>query len=187
MIRSFIAIELSDKTKNSLKKIIAELSEVKADVKWVSTVNLHITLKFLGNIKEDDILNISNIIKESSSDIEPFNLHIEGSGAFPDLKRPKIIFVNIKDDKNNIFTIYERLEDKLSHLGIKRESRKYKPHLTIGRARSPKCIDKLADSIKIHKNDFIGDEQIESIVLMTSELLPKGPKYSKLDTINLGE
>lgn len=185
MIRSFIAIEISDETRNNLRSTISELREVKADVKWVSTVNLHITLKFLGNIKDDEIPKIMDIIRESSLGIEPFDLFIEGLGAFPDLKRPKVIFVNIKEENNNLFTLHERLEDKLSYLGVEKELREYKPHLTIGRVRSRRYIDKLVNSIEMHKKDVIGNEQIESIVLMMSELLPKGPEYTKLDTIKL--
>lgn len=185
MVRAFIAIEISDKTKGNLRNIIAKLMEVKADVKWVSPLNLHITLKFLGNIKYDEIAKISDIIKESSSDIGPFNLYIEGLGAFPDLKRPRTIFVNIKDEHNNLSILYSKLEDRLSYLGMKKESRKFIPHLTIGRARSQKYTDKLANLIETHKNDFMGKEEVDSLVLMMSELLPEGPKYTKLDTINL--
>lgn len=185
MIRSFIALEISDNTKNNLKNVIAKLDASKADVKWVSTVNLHITLKFLGNVREEDIPEISRIIKESSSDIEPFGLEIKGSGAFPNLKNPRVIFVNIVDECSNLSKLYNRLEDKLSYLGIKKESRKYVPHLTIGRVRSHKQIVKLVNTIEMQKDDFIGSEQIGSIDLMMSELLPKGPKYTRLDAVKL--
>lgn len=183
MVRSFIAIEISDKTKDKLKNIIAKLDEAKSDVKWVSTKNLHITLKFLGNITDDTIVEISNIIRESSFGINPFSLDIEGIGAFPNLERPKVIFVNIKDEGEYLSKLYDRLNEKLSYLGIKKESRNYIPHLTIGRVRSQKHINKLIDSIKVKGDDFIGNEQVGSIILMMSELLPKGSKYSRLDTI----
>ncbi|MGR3320197.1 MAG: RNA 2',3'-cyclic phosphodiesterase [Candidatus Anammoxibacter sp.] len=185
MVRTFIAIEISDKTRNNLKTIIAKLSEVKAHVKWVLPVNLHITLKFLGNVKDDEIVKISEFIRESSCGIKPFNLHIGGLGAFPDLKRPKVIFVNIKDEYNNLFTLHNKLEEKLTCLGIKKELRKYEPHITIGRVRSRQRIDTLTNTIEMHKNDSLGNEQIESVALMMSELLPKGPEYTKLDTIKL--
>ena len=185
MIRTFVAIEISDKTRNDIKTIIARLREVKAHVKWVLPANLHITLKFLGNVKDDEIAKISEFIRESSSGLKPFNLHVGGLGAFPDLKRPKVIFVNIKDEYNNLYTLHNRLEEKLTCLGIKKELRKYKPHITIGRVSSCQQIDILADAIEMHKNDSLGNEQIKSVALMMSELLPKGPEYTKLDTIRL--
>ena len=183
MIRSFIAIEISDKTKHKLNDIIVKLDGAKADVKWVSTKNLHITLKFLGDITNDAIVEISNIIRESCSDIDPFSLDIEGIDAFPNIKRPKVIFVNIKNGSEYLSKVYYRLNEKLSYLGIKKESRSYIPHLTIGRVRSQKNLNKLIDSIKVMDDDFIGNEQVGSIILMMSELLSKGPKYSRLDTI----
>ena len=157
MVRTFIAIEISDKTRNNLKDIIARLSNVKAHVKWVLPVNLHITLKFLGNVKDYEITKISEFVRESTYGIRPFDLHIGGLGAFPDLKRPKVIYVDIKDEYNNLFTLHKRLEETLTYLGAKKELRKYKPHITIGRVSSRQQVDTLADAIEMHKNDSFGN------------------------------
>ncbi|MGR3220306.1 MAG: RNA 2',3'-cyclic phosphodiesterase [Candidatus Anammoxibacter sp.] len=185
MVRIFIAIEINEKTGKDLETVIARLSEVEAHVKWVLPANLHITLKFIGNVKDSEIAKIMEFIRESSYGIKPFNLHVGGLGAFPDLKRPKVIFVNIKDEHNNLCTLHSRLEDKLTYFGITKELRKYKPHITIGRVSSRQRIDALTDAIGICKNDLSGNEQIESVALMMSELLPKGPKYTKPDTVKL--
>ena len=185
MLRSFIAIEISEKTKKNIGKIISTLSGADADVKWVRPVNLHITLKFLGDVDECDVPEMCNVIKEAVVDVEPFDLVIDGLSAFPNVKSPKVVFVNITDQSETLSTLYERVEELLSYLGIKRESRKFTPHLTIGRVRSKKNLDTLSNLIETNRESFAGDVLVESIDLMMSELLPDGPEYSKLETIYL--
>ena len=185
MIRSFVAIEISQNIKRNLGEIISKLSGANADVKWVRPANMHITLKFLGSVEEGDILEICNVIKDAVVDVEPFDLEIGGLGAFPDIKKPKVVFVNIVDQSKTLLTLYERVEERLAYFGIKRESRKFTPHLTIGRVRSQKNLKTLFGLIENNKKVSAGGLLVESIDLMMSELLPAGPEYSKLGTIDL--
>lgn len=185
MIRSFIAIEINQKTRENIGEWIVKLCKTEADVKWVEPENLHVTLKFLGYIKDEEVVDISKAIKESVQDICPFSLSIEGLGAFPDLKRPNVVFVNIKEADKNLATLHTRLDERLSSFGIKRENRRYEPHLTIGRVRSRKNTNLLTHEIESNKAIFFGQELVESIALMMSELSPEGPRYSRLDTIAL--
>ncbi len=185
MIRSFIAIEISEKTKNNIGKIIAILSGADADVKWVRPANQHITLKFLGDVDECDVPVICNMIKVAVVDVEPFDLKIEGLDAFPNIKSPKVVFVNIIDHRETLSALYERVEERLSCFGVKREARKFTPHLTIGRVRSKKNLDALFNLIENNRKSIVGDVLVKSIDLMMSELLPKGPEYSKLETVYL--
>lgn len=185
MIRSFIAIEINEKTREKIGKLIIKLCKTEADVKWVEPENLHVTLKFLGYIKEEDIADISKAVKETVQDIFPFSLSIEGLGAFPDLKRPNVVFVNIKEKGKNLVTLHTRLNERMASFGITRETRKYDPHLTIGRVRSRKNINLLTYEIESNNGAFFGQELVESIALMMSELYPEGPRYSRLDTVTL--
>lgn len=184
-MRSFIAVEISCEIKDALGEIIAKFRGCGADVKWVRPANLHVTLKFLGDIDENDIVKISEIVRECSLDIKPFDLAIEGIGAFPDLEKPRVIFVNMCDEIENLSILFDRFNDKLSHIGIKKEDRKFEAHLTIGRVKSLKGIEPLLEMIEAEKTRCFGEEYVESVVFMMSELLPKGPRYSKLDTIKL--
>ncbi len=185
MVRSFVAIEISQNIKRNLGKIISKLSGTNAEVKWVRPANMHITLKFLGSIDECDVPEICNMLKDAAVDVEPFDLEIGGLGAFPDIKKPKVVFVNIVDQSKALLTLYERVEERLADFGIKRESRRFTPHLTIGRVRPQKNLKTLIDLIDNNKKVFAGGLLVESIDLMMSELLPEGPEHSKLGTIDL--
>ncbi len=185
ILRSFIALEISNQTKDVLKDAIVKFKKSSADIKWVRPDNLHITLKFLGNINEADVTSISGIIKECSADIKPFDLSIEGVGGFPSLIKPRVIFVEIRKEISNLSVLFARLNDKLSSFGIKKETRKYLPHLTIGRVRSLKKTEGLSGVIEEYKAKLFGEERVDSIALMMSELLPGGAKYTRLDSLSL--
>ncbi len=185
MIRSFIAIEVSKEVKNNIAALTAKLGQSRADVKWVSALNLHITLKFLGDIREEDIANIRNVIKESAAGVKPFDLTVEGAGAFPDLKRPRVVFACLTGETANLASLNGKLDENLADFNVKKENRKFSPHLTIGRVRSRKNSEALSELIEKSRAEYFGAIKADSIVLMMSELQPKGPLYSVMDRIKL--
>ncbi|UCG78996.1 MAG: RNA 2',3'-cyclic phosphodiesterase [Nitrospirota bacterium] len=183
-IRSFIAIELSDEIKNGLSEPILSLGKSGADIKWVVPANLHITLKFLGNIKEDQIEDISTIISRISADHMDFDFSITGTGTFPEGKRPRIIWAGIKDHEK-IHGVYRDIEAELEIMGFKPENRPFRPHITIGRVRSQRGIDNLMEELVKYRHMDFGKQTAEEIHLMKSILKPGGAEYNKIFSAQL--
>lgn len=178
-VRSFIAVSLDDPLRESIGALVSVLKRGGADVKWVNPGNLHLTLKFLGYIDEARVDDVSRRVAEVAGRHPAFSFSVLGSGAFPDAKRPRVIWVGLRD-YDRLIAIYKDLEAALVLEGFERESRPFSPHVTIGRVRSPRGIDKLMPELVKYKEYFFGQQRAEGILLMRSVLRPDGPQYSIL-------
>ncbi|MDR1721588.1 MAG: RNA 2',3'-cyclic phosphodiesterase [Methanobrevibacter sp.] len=183
-IRGFLAIDLigEDLILNVLK-FQEELKKTKANIKYVEKENLHFTLKFFGDIDEETISNISNIVKEAIKDFKPINIEITGSGTFPNPDHIKTIWLGIAKNQQ-LLNLQKSLDEKFKKLGFKKE-KKYVSHLTVGRMKNPKNKREVKEVIQEFKNFSIGKMTISKISLKKSELTPKGPIYSDLKLFEL--
>lgn len=183
-IRSFIAIELNEDARDEVARIQKQLINSRADVKWVEPNNIHLTLKFLGNVPEEKLGEIKDAINEAIVGIAPFCLELTEIGAFPDTKYTRVVWIGAKEDAGNLMNIATRMEEKMLTLGFPKEERRFKPHLTLGRVRSPKNKDKLKDEIiQLRQGENKGGPikwKIADVVLFKSELTPKGSIYTTL-------
>lgn len=186
-MRTFIAIELPENIKTSLKNIQDELKKCGADVKWVEPENIHLTLKFLGEIEENQLEAINQAIEETAKNKPKYLITLSGLGVFPDLKRPRIIWIGIKDQNNATKLITEELEEKLEKINIPKEERKFLGHITIGRVKSGLNKDKLAEKLETLNIDLAKDMGFiaDKITLFKSTLGPKGPAYETLKEVTL--
>ena len=184
-IRVFIAIEIDSGIKNKLSEYLSNLKSSGADVKWVSPENIHLTLKFIGYVEEDALINLNRIINNAVSSIEPFNISIGNIGVFPNLKRPRVIFACVQEEGNNLHKIYEKLDKGVEQLGIKKESKKYVGHITLGRVRSQKNISRLKNRLKSGTECYFGCKRVASISLIQSKLTTTGPLYTRLNNFIL--
>jgi RNA 2',3'-cyclic 3'-phosphodiesterase len=179
-IRSFIAIELPLLIKSSIEEIQNKLKSSTADVRWVRPEGIHLTLKFLGNIEEERISEISDLVTQCASDISSFPLTVRTLGAFPNEKNPKVIWVGTDDDSGSLSKLQQALENRLSHIGFKVEKRAFSPHLTLGRLKSPKGKRELITTLADHKQSECGTFEAQEVCLFKSELKPSGAIYTKL-------
>jgi len=184
-IRAFIAIEIDNGIKDRLSEYLNQLKKTGASVKWVAPENIHLTLKFIGYIEEETLPDLKEIINNAVSCLDPFSISIENIGAFPNLKKPRVVFVCAQDKGNNLLNIYERLDKGIEKLGIKRDPKKYVGHITLGRIKSQKNISKLTNALNSSKECSFGLEKVSYISLMQSELTPTGPIYTKLNNFML--
>ncbi len=184
-IRAFIAIEIDSEIKNRLSEHIDKLKRTGADVKWVLPENIHLTLKFLGHIEEDTLPGLNKIISDVVSSLEPFNISIGNICAFPNRKRPRIVYVCVEDKEGILKKLHGNLNNGVEKFGIKKESKKYIGHITLGRIKTQKNIYKLATALKSETECFLGHEKISYLSLMQSQLTPKGPIYTKLNNFLL--
>lgn len=185
-LRTFIAIELDPKLQSALHKVQDEFKKEGADVRWVKADNIHVTLKFLGEISPEKIDTVKGAMQKTFADVKPFSMGLTHLGAFPKLENPQIIWVGVTADRNSIKLIAESLEENLSKIGFKKEVRDFDPHVTLGRSRS--AINKIALTKKLKAFKFPAEplhQLVNQIVLFKSTLTPQGPVYEVLAKIEL--
>jgi 2'-5' RNA ligase len=187
-MRAFIAIDLSKEIKEYLSFLQAQLKKSNADVKWVAPDNLHITLKFLGEINEAHTKQVIGIIKSIASAHTQFHLKPGSIGAFPSTKSPRVLWVGLTNGDYESKEIAKKLESMLEKTGFPKEDTPFSSHITIGRARSNYNRDTLIQylnklSTGIQKE--IPEGKITHITLFKSILTPKGPVYEIVAEENL--
>lgn len=185
-LRTFIAIELPSEIQKKVGEFANSLKNPQDKITWVSTKNVHITLKFLGNIPANDIASIQNIISEVAKLYPPFETSIKGTGTFPSERSPRVIWIGTDKGKETIKNIYTELENRLASIGIPKEERGFTAHLTIGRIKYIKDINEFAQNISKHKEDLFGNFLVDGISLVKSALTPKGSVYETLFKAKLG-
>jgi len=178
-MRIFIALELSDEIKGELSRLEGRLKEARADIKWAKPENIHLTLKFLGDIEESNIEEIKNALGGISSSEKPFEISLFKLGAFPSLNQPRVIWAGIDKGCSEAENIAARVADALKKIGFPKEERPFSAHLTLGRVKSGKNKAGLKDmlaSLEVRPKSCV----INKITLFQSTLAPNGPIYTPL-------
>ncbi len=186
MIRSFVALAIPSRVKEEIGGIIGKLRGLSGDVKWVNPQNLHITLKFLGEVEEGTLEEVYQVVERCARKTAAFSFSLSGVGIFPNPQRPRVFWIGIKEGVRELEDLFCCLERELEVLGFQKEKRGFSPHLTIGRARSPRGMERLVGGIKgIEYNS----RRIEasSLFLVKSKLTPQGPIYSPLGEFRFKE
>jgi 2'-5' RNA ligase len=178
-IRSFIAFEIeSDAARNNLAKAQALLVQTGADVKLVATENIHVTMRFLGDITPSMVDKIFEEMKKLQ--FTPFNVQIKGVGVFPSLNYPRVVWAGITEGADQLQSVFTQLEPRLRDLGFAPDQHGFSPHLTIARVRSGRNKTQLADFVTKRAEYDFGTIKAECLRLKQSVLSPKGPTYSML-------
>ncbi len=179
LMRSFIAIELNEEIKRELGSLMEQLRPLAPELKWVRPENLHITLKFLGEVKEEKIERIKKIIQEMVKSFRPFTIKIKGIGQFPEKRKPRVIWAGVEDSEG-LFSLQKEVEKLLSGLGFKEEEREFTGHITLARIKNPSGIERLLERLSALKEKEFGTEEVHEIALMKSELRPDGARYERI-------
>jgi len=182
LIRCFIALELPIDIQAALCDIMGQLKTTGADVKWVDPANIHLTLKFLGEIPESDVLRVGLDMKSLKGKIKIIASGIGGLGAFPTLDRPKIIWAGLSQGADEIKGIYHEVERLTADISEEEKGREFSPHMTLGRVRSSKNLQQLKEAIKqadILQKGF----EFNRLVLMKSTLTREGAIYTEMNGI----
>ena len=185
MIRAFIAVDLDDPVIEKVCNVVEILKSRITEIRWLRKENLHLTLKFLGNIAESQVEPITAALRHPLGLFSPCTISAKGLGVLPDFRRPKILWVGLTGDQ--LVQLAAEIESALMPIGFTPENRAFTPHLTIGRwregSRPAKNLRQEIDSL----NDFeFGACAVRQIVLFQSVLKPEGATYSELRTIQLG-
>jgi RNA 2',3'-cyclic 3'-phosphodiesterase len=182
LIRSFIAIEYPPAIKQAILAVISQ-GKTKIHpglVRWIPENNLHITLKFLGEVEESKLADLKNLITESCHNFPSFPISIEGSGVFPNPSRPRILWIG-SGECPEVIDLVQRLEQLASRIGVQPQEKPFTPHLTIGRVAKDlsdselRMIGEAYCKIPVGK---LGEMVVDHITLFRSDLDPHGAKYS---------
>ena len=179
-IRTFIALELPPSVISLLEKVQEDLKSMGLPAKWVRPENIHLTLKFLGNITPDDIDIIGGAMMDAVDDFAAIDLVARGVGVFPGIKRPRVIWVGLGGQIQLLFAMQCMLEDNLAALGFKKEKRPFKGHLTLGRFRQTANSNTIRQIMREYANLHSEEFTASRIILFKSDLKPTGAVYSQL-------
>ncbi len=181
-VRAFLALEISDDVRSKIMEFEGELEASGADIKLVEKENLHVTMKFLGDVNEvvlEKIFAIMDDVKE-----ERFSIRVEGVGVFPNQRMLRVVWVGIGDGGEKVTKIQRELEGQLAGLGFGRE-RDFVPHITVGRVRSPRNRERVIQVLEKYKGHYFGTCLVDRLVLKKSVLTLRGPVYSNLREVEL--
>lgn len=182
-IRAFLAFELPAEIKEQVRKVSEELKRSNMDMRWVKPDNIHLTVVFLGDVREGDISAMAREIEKVSCGFRPFEIYLKGLGIFPDRRRPRVLWAGYDGDIERMVMLRDVLYERLMPFEIKEEKRQFRPHLTIGRFRKTgRGNPMLDDVIKKHEGLSSPALHVGELVLFKSELRPQGPEYTKLDS-----
>ncbi len=186
MIRSFLAIALAENIHRRIEEVQRDLKSSQADVRWVSPGKIHLTLKFFGNIDEAAIEPIVKAVEGPAHVVSPFFLKVEGIGAFPNWKNPRVIWMGLIDGGDILIPLQKQVETELQKIGFEPEGRAFQPHLTLGRVNSGRGKEALIRTMEEHREEEFGEFEVSKVILFKSDLKPTGPIYTALREVELG-
>ncbi len=182
-IRSFLAFELPEEIKNTVSFIYNGLKSYSLDIKWVKEENIHLTVVFMGNINEKNLISIEEVVKESCDKYAPFTIRAKGIGIFSSIRKPRVLWIGIEGDIERMGNFRNRLQKKLKSFGIKEETRKFSPHLTLGRFKKGfNKTDKLIKLMPKFQEIVSSSVILKELTLFKSDLKPEGAIYTKLNS-----
>lgn len=181
MKRIFTAIDISAEARTRISDYIehlrGEFSQLR--VGWEKTEKLHLTLKFLGDIEDNQLQNLQATVEKTARQISDFNLQILGTGVFPSSRKPRILWLGVGGEQGSLRKLNDILESECETVGFAREKRNFKAHLTIARLREPHKSVELAE---FHaQNNFTSpDFSVKELIVYQSRLLPNGSQYTPI-------
>src|SRR3989344_3361192 len=187
-IRSFIALELPVKIIDGLKKIQDELKDGTNKVAWAKPENIHLTLKFLGDIEAYKIDSIARLLEGAAAKSCSFDISVKGVGTFPAAGNPRVIWVGIEQSGvggSELGELYDNLEHKFAAIGFPKEERTFKPHLTLGRIKLLKDKKVFKERLEEFKDREVGQFTVHSLCFFKSRLTPEGAIHTRLKEYTL--
>ncbi len=175
-----MAIPLAPEIRKAIGRVQDDLKKLDCDIKWVEPENIHLTLKFLGDISSGTVEDAKQIQENLSRTAQPFAIELTELGAFPGIKNPRVLWIGLKDENNHIADLVLQLEKECENIGIKKEQRPFSPHITIGRIRSPRNIASLFPVVTNYPFPSGLKQNCQSFVFYQSALTSQGPLYKIL-------
>lgn len=177
-MRVFVAINSSEEERVRLAAATSPLRQAGYPIRWVPTENIHLTLKFLGEVPQERVSEVSSAVDAAAAGIGPFDMTLQGAGAFPSPRRPNVVWVGIKANEQ-LAGLQAKIEAALESIGFPREDRRFSPHLTIGRAKRkgarPPEFQGFEDALA--RLSYEDTFRVSAVDVMMSHLMPGGAVY----------
>jgi 2'-5' RNA ligase len=180
-IRAFLAIEPSEHVLSAIAREQEKLrKEITGQVSWTRPQGQHLTLKFFDNVSLADVENISTIVKKRTDLHSPLRLSVEKLGVFPDVRKPRVLWSNVTGEVGKLLALQDVLEADFEALGLARENRPYRAHVTLARLKVFQATGGIAKVLGRHDHFSAGEFVARELILFQSHLSPQGAVYSKL-------
>jgi 2'-5' RNA ligase len=184
--RTFIGIDPGKAVRDRLVALQENLAKTGADVKWVEPENLHVTMLFLGEVDQRDLMAVCRAVAAVTAGIVAFPISIEKAGAFPSARGPRTLWVGVGSGAAEVTALHDALEGPLLDLGCyRREERAFSPHLTLGRVKVDRGAEGLAVELAKYASWSAGETTVAEVLVMGSQLASTGPVYTVLSRAKL--
>ncbi len=185
MPRAFVAIDIDEAVRYQLVGAQERLAATGAQLKLVEPPNIHVTMKFLGDVPEVRVGAVADALRQAAEGASQFDLGVRGIGVFPNLRRIRVVWAGVSEGREGVKDLQQAIDRALEPLGFRPE-RDFVPHLTLARVRTAREKERLAAFVEKMAGADFGVSRAEAIELKQSTLTPKGPIYSTLERVELG-
>ncbi len=183
-MRIFIGIRLSEQAHEDIEKALKPFRKIHTPIKWTKQENVHLTLKFIGEIPDEKYSPIESVLDNTDFNTGPFDLKISGFGKFGRGRDLNIFWVGIEKNEK-LDSIYRKIENALAKIGIEKEKRPFTPHITLGRNKKQFEFKPIFDLLDASANQPVTTSPVASFQVFRSELRPAGPVYTVLKEVRL--
>jgi 2'-5' RNA ligase len=184
LLRAFIAVEIPHEIQQAIFSKATSVLKKTTDslVRWVPPENMHLTLKFLGDVSPSNVDMLTRVLRAEADSAHCFDMRIGGLGSFPSLRRPRVLYIGVQAPAG-LEALQRGVESASRRLGYESEERPFSPHLTLGRVRqdaSASDQQKIRQALENIHIDSLGTARVDSVHLFKSDLKPTGSVYTKL-------
>lgn len=185
LLRSFIAIELSEAMKQEASSFVNSLAKRYTGFRFLSPQNWHLTLHFLGKVEFERLEVLQTRLDKTLTEVKPFSIFLDGIGVFPEPKQPRVIWLGINGDLTELLTLKKMLDQALQKMHFDMEQRTYRPHVTIARTKERKVSAvSLTDQETRFRSQIV--DRVSQVTLFKSDLTPQGAVHSVLRQFQFG-
>ena len=185
-LRTFLALPLDEEIVERLVEVQRSLASAGARVRWVNEKNLHLTIKFLGDVTDEQLGDVCRVAEEVASQIEPFEFSVSSVTSVPPAGAMRMVWVGIDEQTGRLEKLHELLEESYARMGFKKENRSFRSHLTLGRVKSGQNVKQLRAAVAEIAETNFGITSVNEMIVFSSELTPDGPIYSPMAKVKLG-
>jgi 2'-5' RNA ligase len=188
MVRAFIAVEVSPALREKIDAALQPLKRLHSGIRWVETENLHLTLRFLGEIEDEQVRTLEELMQARFRGATAPSVRLAGIGRFPEGgSNPRVLWVGVHGDIHLVRSLWERAQTCAKELGLGEDDHAFTPHITIGRVKTRDNIDRVLKELQLLKSAEFGSQTFDPVVLFQSVLSRAGPAYTPLYTISLAD
>ncbi len=185
-MRSFVAVKVAPPVLDLLVRVQETLRRADADVRWVKRETLHLTLKFLGDLAEEQVVALRRLLAEEAGRWRPMRLQYGGIGTFPEHGAPRVVWAGAAGDVDRLSGLATAVGRHGESVGAPRDPHPFVAHLTIGRVKSDRNVKRLRAAIEAQSRVPLGTDEVASFALFRSTLTPDGPVYDEVEAFPLG-